>query len=78
MEPLSKKSNIILKINFKWKINKFKNYYDNLKVTTIKTLEGHKEAINCLVHFNNDLLASSALDKSIRIWDLKTGNTIRY
>ncbi|KAL6075627.1 F-box/WD repeat-containing protein 7 [Balamuthia mandrillaris] len=38
----------------------------------LKTLSGHSKAIRCL-HFDSEKLASGSLDKTILVWNFKTG-----
>jgi WD40 repeat protein len=45
---------------------------------TRRVLRGHREGVNC-VAFSSDgrFLASGSRDKTIRIWDIRTGHTLR-
>jgi len=52
-----------------WKINIF----DTVKRVVNQTLIGHTNRVNALVVLPNGDLASGSTDRSIRIWDIKTG-----
>ncbi len=52
-------------------------YNMNTNGSLISTLNGYSYFINDLIQINNDLLASSCSDHTIRIWDLIT-NTIKF
>jgi WD40 repeat protein len=41
-----------------------------------KTIKGHTEKIWTVAFNNDNLLASGSSDKSIRIWDVNTGNCL--
>jgi WD40 repeat protein len=49
--------------------------YDINNGSVISTLSGHTKFINDLVQINDDLLASSSADKTVRIWNLTTNST---
>jgi WD40 repeat protein len=53
------------------------NIYDINNGSVISTLSGHRKFINDLVQINDDLLASSSSDTTIRIWNLTT-NTCKF
>ena len=42
-----------------------------------KTLKGHSDSINCLVKMNVNTIASASYDKTIKIWDIITGNCLK-
>eukprot|EP00027_Filamoeba_sp_ATCC50430_P004777 CAMPEP_0168560754 /NCGR_PEP_ID=MMETSP0413-20121227/11230_1 /TAXON_ID=136452 /ORGANISM="Filamoeba nolandi, Strain NC-AS-23-1" /LENGTH=345 /DNA_ID=CAMNT_0008592079 /DNA_START=60 /DNA_END=1097 /DNA_ORIENTATION=- len=46
--------------------------------TWLKPLKGHTKSIQCLeINEANGMLASGSDDKTVRIWDLKTGKSVR-
>jgi WD40 repeat protein len=45
---------------------------ESLKVT--QTLRGHKDCVSCVIPLSPTLVASSADDRTIRIWNILTGN----
>ena len=61
-------------INFGW---------DDIRIRDIKTnqiacaLVGHMHSITCLIVLNEQQLASGSQDKTIKIWDIKTGDCLK-
>ena len=43
----------------------------------MKTLSGHNGKVSSLVQLKNGYLASSSGDKTIKLWELSTGQTVR-
>ena len=57
------------------------NTVSPLSVQLAHTLRGHTSDVNTVIfsptHSTSPLLASCSSDKTIRLWDVKTGNIIR-
>ena len=45
--------------------------------TCTKTLDNHSNSVNTLIKLNESTIASGSDDKSIKVWDLKSGTLIK-
>ena len=43
----------------------------------VQTVKGHTSRVNCLVYLGNNTLVSGSFDKTIKIWDIATGECIK-
>ena len=50
--------------------------YSAHDLTVLKTLTGHESRVSCAVFIDEDRVATGSDDKSIRIWDVTSGETI--
>ena len=68
-------------VNFPLPVLSFLTFLDAVRTGQAhKTLMGHTAPVTCL-QFDEQYIISGSLDKTIRIWDLRTGGiseTIRY
>ena len=82
-ENLSKLQETRNSLNFKPKYNQVLVPYGNSirvcdqSLNEVKMLNGHTNGVLCLVRVNEDLIASGSKDKSIKIWDMRTGQCIQ-
>ena len=63
-----KEKHILLKF-IQAKVNSFKG-------EILTKLEDHEDSVTCLAAFPDGKLASGSMDKTIRIWDMNTNETM--
>ena len=48
-----------------------------MNFTESQTLTGHSSEINCIAMINPKLMVSGSNDKTLKTWDLESGNVIK-